>query len=54
VGQDLNTDLPAIDMTVISGDNLREGDIFRFTIVPEPATLLLLAGAGLLARRRRA
>jgi len=53
VGQDLNTDLPAIDMTTITGDNLREGDIFRFTIVPEPATLLLLAGTGLLAHRRR-
>ncbi len=53
-GQDLNTDWPAVDMTEITGDNLRVGDTFSFTIVPEPATLLLLAGAGLLARRRRA
>ena len=53
-GQDLNQDWPAVDMTEITGDNLRAGDTFSFTIVPEPATLLLLAGAGLLARRRRA
>ena len=30
------------------------GETFEFTIAPEPATLLLIAGAGLLIRRRRA
>lgn len=31
----------------------KAGDVFEFEIVPEPATLLLLAGAGLFIRRRR-
>ncbi|MGB9624931.1 MAG: PEP-CTERM sorting domain-containing protein [Phycisphaerae bacterium] len=51
VGQDLNQDLPAVDFIDVP---IVRGDTFSFTIVPEPATLLLLAGAGLLARRRRA
>ena len=50
VGQDLNPDLPAAGMTDVP---IVRGDTFSFTIVPEPATLLLLAGAGLLAHRRR-
>jgi len=58
-GQNLNTDLPSLEATVVTpagtgGNLLTTGDYFEFTIVPEPATLLLLAGAALLYRRRRA
>lgn len=57
-GINLNSDQEALDMTAMavgSVDNaLLAGDFFEFTIVPEPATLLLLAGAGLLYRRRSA
>ena len=50
-GLDLNTDWPAVDFLDAT---VAQGDVFSFTIlVPEPATLLLLAGAGLLAARRR-
>jgi len=59
LGTDLNTDQPALPATPVTrfgtnGNWLLEGDYFQFTIVPEPATLLLLAGAALLYRRRRA
>lgn len=53
-GIDLNTDQVSVPVDQVAGENLRAGDVFEFTIVPEPATLLLLGAAGLLYRRRRA
>lgn len=51
-GLDLNS---AVDNVVyeVPSANLA-GGAFEFTIVPEPATLVLLAGAAMLVRRRRA
>lgn len=50
-GVNLNIDQPSVPLIEVAPV---QGDVFGFTIVPEPATLLLLAGAGLLYRRRRA
>ncbi|MGB9624930.1 MAG: PEP-CTERM sorting domain-containing protein [Phycisphaerae bacterium] len=61
LGTNLNTDQPALPATAVTthggtsgNDWLLAGNYFQFTIVPEPATLLLLAGAALLYRRRHA
>lgn len=54
-GLDLTADITTgyLESATITGS--RAGDSFSFTVVPEPATMsmLLIAGAGLVMRRRR-
>ncbi len=52
-GLDLNQDQIGSTTYKLGAGDLTGGS-FEFSIVPEPATLLLIAGAGLLVRRRRA
>jgi hypothetical protein len=51
-GIDLNSAQSGVTQAVATSNLHAVG--FSFIIVPEPATMLLLAGAGLLVRRRRA
>lgn len=53
-GLSLNSGVAQSGITTDVLEAGRIGETFEFTIVPEPATLLLLAGAGLLYRRRQA
>jgi len=52
-GLDLNTDQVGSTTFKLAAGDLTAA-AFDFVIIPEPATLLLIAGAGLLIRRRRA